>query len=135
MKVLDTNDLQAATCMHNHSISESSRDQLASIQQRLSWTNVTRQCFLLGTDPASTKFGITSLTMRVQWVSWRRMTSALVLWAMCSNTLTLLAVVLSMFSWSTTGCKYFAKCPEKVQIDRFLFLYFFLLSFFFFIFH
>ena len=25
----------------------------------------------------------------------------------------LAGVVSSMFNWSTTGCRYFAKCPEK----------------------
>ena len=43
-------------------ILESSGDRPASVQDRLSWTNVARLCFLLGIDPASAKFGITSLS-------------------------------------------------------------------------
>ena len=38
---------------------------------------------------------------------------ALVLWARRLTTPILLAVVPSMFSWSTACCRYFAKHPEK----------------------
>ena len=44
----------------NHSISDSSGDQLDTVQDRLSWTNVARLSFLLVVDPAGTRFGITS---------------------------------------------------------------------------
>ena len=49
----------------------------------------------------------------VQWVSWRGMTRALVLWARHSTMPILVAVVPSMFSWNTAGCRHFAKRPEK----------------------
>ena len=54
-----------ATSTHHHSISESSGDRPASVQDRLSWINVARLCFLLRIDPASAKFGITSLSTQV----------------------------------------------------------------------
>ena len=54
-----------ASSMHSHSISESLGDRPASVQDKLSWINVARQCFLLGIDPASAKFGITSLSTQV----------------------------------------------------------------------
>ena len=51
-----------ATSTHNHLISEHLGDQPASVQDRLSWTNVARPCCLLGIDPSSAKFGIISLS-------------------------------------------------------------------------
>ena len=45
---------------NNHSILDSSGDQLDTVQDRLSWKNVARLPFLLGVDPTGTRFGITS---------------------------------------------------------------------------
>ena len=52
-----------------------------SVHSNRSWTNVARPCSCSGLTQLSEKLGITSLSVVVQWVSWRTMTSALFLWA------------------------------------------------------
>ena len=89
-----------AMSMHNHSISET-----WETHRLVSRIGSHVQMWL---DYASAKFRITSLSTQVQWVFWRRMARA-----RHSTMLILLAVVPSMFSWSTAGYRYFAKCPEK----------------------
>ena len=61
--------------------------------------NVARPCFLLSTDPAVEKLGITSLSAVVQWDSCRTMMKVLFLLASWSITLIFFAVS-PVFSWS-----------------------------------
>jgi len=63
--------LYHATSTHNHSVSDCSGDWSTSDHSNRSWTYVSRPWFLLRTDPASEKLGITSLSAGVQWVSCR----------------------------------------------------------------
>jgi len=71
--------LYPATSTHNHSISDCSGDWSTSDHSNRSWTHVVRPWFLIRTDPASEKFGMTSLSAVVQWVSCRTMIKALFL--------------------------------------------------------
>jgi len=55
---------------HNHSVSDCSADWSTSDHSNRSWTNVARPWFLLRTDPASEKLGITSLSAGADY--WRQ---------------------------------------------------------------
>ena len=109
--------LYPATSTHNHSVSDSSGDWSTSDHSNRSWTNVARPLFLLRTDPASEKLGITSLSAVVQWVSCRTMMKALFLYASCSMTEILFTVSPSVFSWSMLGrgcsAEFLLPRPEK----------------------
>ena len=88
---------------HNHSVSDWSGDWSTSDHSNRSWTNVARPWFLLKIDPPSEKFGITSLSAIVEWVSCRTKMKALFLSASCSMTEILFSVSPSVFSWSMLG--------------------------------
>ena len=99
--------------MHYHSTSESLGDQLPSVQNRIYWSNVAKLCFLLGIDPARANVWITRLSIQVQWAPGGKWWGPWSYGPIAQTTLILLAVVPSMFSWSTTGCRFFTKCTKK----------------------
>jgi len=72
-------DLDPATSTHNHWVSNYSGDWSTSGHSNRSWPNVARPWFLLKTDPASEKLGITCLSGLVQWVVCRTMMKAVLL--------------------------------------------------------
>jgi len=57
-------------------VSDCSGNWSTSVHSNCSRTNVARPCFMLRTDPASERLGITNLSAVVQWVSRRTMTNA-----------------------------------------------------------
>ena len=60
--VCDVNDLTFCDIYAHHSVSDCSGDWSTSSHSNRLWTNVARACFLLRTDPASEKLGITNLS-------------------------------------------------------------------------
>ena len=78
-RFVDVNDFESCNVYAQPLMSDCSGDWSTSDHSNRSWTNVARPWFLLRTDPASEKLGITSLSAVVQWVSRRTMMKALFL--------------------------------------------------------
>ena len=94
--------------MHNHLISESSGDQPA-----LSKTGSHGKMWL---DRVSC-LGLTQLVQSLELLAYQYKCNGSPgggVWARHSTTPLLLAVVHSIFSWSTTSCRYFASTLMKV---------------------
>ena len=110
--------LNPSRSTHIHSIADPLGDRSARVRLSCLCTNVARPYFLLYTEPASVKLGITSRSELVECVPWRRIMRVLCLLASWLMTQILFALRPSIFSCITVGTNHSWPAPVVVLFFR-----------------